>query len=173
MKTASVKEPATNLTRGTLTVCVLDDEPTLVEMLQAMVESFGYIAVGTSDPQEALEHIRAGRCRVVLSDLKMASMDGFAFLEQSLQRDPGIHVILMTGFYSLDSAIEAIKRGAYDYLCKPVDRARLQKSLDELAELINQRRRIRELEGQLLADLDFHGIVGKSPAMLEVFDLAP
>ncbi len=172
MTTASAKASATTSARDTLTVCILDDERPMLEMLQAMVEGFGYLAVGTADPQEALEHIRAGRCRVVLSDLKMPAMDGLAFLEQALQRDPGVHVILMTGFYSLDSAIEAIKRGAYDYLCKPVDRARLQKSLHELAELFTQRRRIRALEVQLLADLDFYGIVGKSPAMLEVFDLA-
>ena len=77
----------------------------------------------------------------------------------------------MTGYYSLDNAIAAIKRGAYDYIPKPVDRSRLKKSLDELAESFHRRKRIRSLEQQLLTDLEFHGIVGRSPAMLEVFEM--
>src|SRR3989441_12462637 len=88
------------------------------------------------------------------------------------QLDPGVNVILTTGDYSLESAIDAIRRGAYDFLPKPVDRVRLKRTLDETAVLYDQRRRVRELEEQLLRDLEFHGIVGKSPAMLEVFDLA-
>jgi DNA-binding NtrC family response regulator len=99
-------------------------------------------------------------------------MDGLTFLEKALQCDPGTYVLLVTGFYSVDSGIEAVKRGAYDYLCKPLDYARLLKSLDELAELFTQRKQIRDLEEQLLSNLEFHGIVGKSPVMLEVFDMA-
>jgi DNA-binding NtrC family response regulator len=77
----------------------------------------------------------------------------------------------MTGFYSLDNAIAAIKRGAYDYIPKPVDRSRLKKSLDELSDSFHRRKRIRTLEHQLLNDLEFHGIVGRSPAMIEVFEM--
>jgi DNA-binding NtrC family response regulator len=78
----------------------------------------------------------------------------------------------MTGEYTLDSALEAIRRGATDFLPKPIDRIRLKRTLDEVAALYDQRRRVRALEEQLLRDLEFHGIVGKSPAMLEVFDFA-
>jgi DNA-binding NtrC family response regulator len=81
-------------------------------------------------------------------------------------------VIIMTGEYTLDSALEAVRRGATDFLPKPIDRTRLKRTLDEVAALYDQRRRVRELEEQLLKDLEFHGIVGKSPAMLEVFDFA-
>src|SRR5574337_1157176 len=172
MSTATAGEQALTTSRQDLTVCVLDDETSMVELLKTTVERLGYPALGTTDPQEALEPVRAGRCRVVLSDIKMPAMDGLIFLEKVLQCDPGIHVILVTGFYSLDSAVEAIKRGAYDYLCKPLERTRLKKTLDELAELHGQRQRVRELEQPLLADLEFHGIVGRSPAMFDVFDLA-
>jgi len=81
-----------------------------------------------------------------------------------------VYTILMTGDYTLDSALEAIRRGASDFLPKPIDRVRLKRSLDDVAALYDQRRRVRALEEQLLKDLEFHGIVGKSPAMLEVFD---
>jgi len=158
--------------RKNLPVCVVDDEPDMVELLLNYLEPMGFSCLGTTDPQEALEHLRTGRCRVVLADMKMPAMNGLIFLEKALEHDPGIHVILITGYYSMDSAIDAIKRGAYDYLCKPVDRTRLQKSLDELAELYSRRRQIHELEERILSTLEFHGIVSKSPAMLEVFELA-
>jgi len=172
MGTASMADRASNTVRDIFTACILEDEPSIVKILQHSVQQMGFPVVATTDPHEGLEQVRLGRCRVALCDLKMPGMDGLEFLEQALQYDPGVHVILITGFYSFDSAIEAIKRGAYDYLTKPVEHARLKKTLDELDELYGRRKRVRELEEQLLADLDFHGIVGKSPAMLEVFDLA-
>ena len=154
-----------------LDIWVVDDDPAMVEMLRETLTSFGYRCFGTSDPQEALEHVAAGKGRIVLCDLKMPGMDGLSFLEQALQHDPGVYVILMTGFYSIDSAIEAIKRGAYDYLPKPLDRHRLKKTMGELAEQFHRRRRIHDLEQKLVSDLEFHGIVSRSPAMIDVFEM--
>jgi len=154
-----------------LPTCVLDDDQASVELIVRFLEKMGHEGVGTSEPEQALEQVRAGRCRVVLSDVRMPGMDGMEFLCKALEIDPGVYVILITGHYSLDTAIEAIKRGAYDYLTKPVDYARLQKTMDELAGLLDRKRRMRELEQQLLATTEFHGIIGKSPAMLEVFEL--
>jgi DNA-binding NtrC family response regulator len=132
----------------------------------------GYEPIATADPDQALRLVRSGRCRLVLADVQMPGMDGYEFLDRALRSDPGVHVIVMTGEYTLDSALEAIRRGATDFLPKPIDRIRLKRTLDEVAALYDQRRRVRALEEQLLRDLEFHGIVGKSPAMLEVFDFA-
>lgn len=171
MRTAEIADHLTPAIRANVPVCVVDDDPGTLEVLLAHVEGMGFPAFGTTRPGEALEYIRAGRCRVVIADVKMPGMEGLEFLEKVLTYDPGVYVILITGYYSMDAAIHAIRRGAYDYLCKPVDRARLERSLSELAELFSQRRQIRELEEKLLSKWEFHGIIGKSPVMLELFDM--
>ncbi len=155
-----------------LTPCILDDDPEQLEVLTEIFATMGYEAIPTQDPQQALDLIRRGRCRFVLSDVNMPAMNGFTFLQEALQIDPGVHVALTTGTYTLETAVDAVRRGAYDFLAKPIDRARLRLTLDEVSGLYDQRKRVRELEEQLLKDHEFHGIVGKSPVMLEVFDLA-
>lgn len=155
-----------------LTPCILDDDQGQLDMLSAVVGEMGYQAIATSDAEEALSLVRSGRCRLVLADVKMPGMNGYEFLDRALRCDPGIHVIVMTGDYTLESALDAIRRGAADFLPKPIDRIRLKRTLDEVATVYDQRRRVRALEDQLLKDLEFHGIVGKSPIMLEVFDFA-
>jgi len=157
--------------RKHLSVCVLDDDSDLVKIIAEILQRAGFDATCTTDPHKALEVIRAGRSPVVISDIQMPVMDGFQFLEKALEIDSSIRVVLVTGHYSLDSAIAAIKRGAYDYLPKPLDYPRLLKTLDELAARLQRHGRIRELEERLMANVEFDGVVGRSPAMLEAFDL--
>ena len=158
--------------KTSLVPCILDDDPGQLELLSAQVTDVGYQSVCTSDPEEALLLVRTGRCRLVLADVHMPQMDGYEFLDRALRTDPGVHVIIITGEYTLESALDAVRRGATDFLPKPIDRNRLKRTLDDVAALYDQRKRVRALEEQLLRDLEFHGIVGKSPAMLEVFDFA-
>lgn len=160
------------LVRRNLPVCILDDETDLVEITAMKLAQLGFPTMGTTKPDDALGQVRAGACRVVLVDMKMPGMDGFTFLEKSLQLDPNVAVILVTGFYAVDSAIEAIRRGAHDFLCKPLDEDRLVKALDELAEVSTRRSQIRALDDQLLSNFEFEGIVGRSPAMLDMLDMA-
>jgi two-component system, NtrC family, response regulator HydG len=152
---------ALELMRRSLPVCILDDESDLVDIVAEKLARLGFPAMGTTKAEEALG----------LVDVKMPGMDGFKFLERSLQLDPNIAVILVTGFYSVDSAIEAIRHGAHDFLCKPLDEERLVKSLDELAEVAARRSQIRALDEQLLSNFEFEGIVGRSPAMLDMLDM--
>jgi len=91
-----------------------------------------------------------------------------------LQHDPGVYVILMSGFYSLDNAIAAIKRGAYgNYVPKPVDRSRLKNPWTTSPTRSIAANVFALWRQQLLNDLEFHGIVGRSPAMIDVFEMGP
>lgn len=158
--------------KGHLTPCILDEDLAHLDKLSALVGEMGYAPAPTSDPEEALEMVRSGRCRVVLADVQSPGMNMYEFLERAQACDPGVHVLVMTANYTLESALEAVRRGAADFLPKPIDSVRLKRTLGDIAALYDQRRRVRALEEQLLQDLEFHGIVGKSPAMLEVFDFA-
>ncbi len=101
----------------------------------------GYEPTPTLDPKEALGLVKHGRCRLVMVAAHLPEMDGYEFLDQALCTDPGAHVILMAGEYTLESALEAIRRGASDFLPMPVDRVRLRKTLDDIAALYDKRHR--------------------------------
>jgi two-component system, NtrC family, response regulator HydG len=141
-----------------------------LERLTALVEKLGYHACPTSDPEQALEMVAQGKCRLILADLGWQELGAYGFLERALQRDPGVQVVVMSANYSAESALEAVRKGAIDFLAKPVHPERLQRMLEDADALQEQRHRVRESEQRLLHDHEFHGMVGKSPAMLEVFD---
>ena len=148
--------------RSSLTPCILDDDPAQLELLSDMIAGLGYESLPTSDPEEALRLVQSGACRLMLADVHLPGADAYAFLDRVLRVDPGVHVIIITKEYTLESALEAIRRGAADFLPKPLNEARLKRLLDDVAALYDQRRRVRALEEQLLKDLEFHGIVGKA-----------
>jgi len=120
-----------------MTICILDHDPDLVAA-KTSLERAGFLVVTSNSPQDALEKIRLSGIRVLLADPKAAAADVGSFLAKALQRQPGLAVLLMSSVHSVDTAIDAIKRGAYDFLCKPLDYPRLMKTLDELAAHIEK-----------------------------------
>lgn len=99
----------------------------------------------------------------------MPSLTGMDMLERIVQADPGIDLILLTGDYSTDSAVETIRKGACDYLTKPISVEKLRERVGSLIAEEKKRQHARQLEHELLAATQFEGMVGQSPLMLDVF----
>jgi len=158
-------------TRSHMPICLVAADPEQVEAESIRLAQLGFSSIDVTRPEKALERIRTGLCRVLIVDLATEGIDGLDFLNRALRADPGVYVILVSPEHDMEWAIEAVKLGAYDVVHNPVDFARLEKTLDELAALFSQRSQVRHLEESLLENSQFHGIVGKSPAMLQVLEL--
>lgn len=150
-------------------VLVIDDEPQQLELVRAALTQDGIEIFSASGPEEGLKIFAREHPHIVLLDLMMPTMSGMEVLERMVAADPGANVILMTAHYSTDSAVEAIQKGAYDYLTKPLDVLSLQARIATLLAEAKQRQHTLELELELLKAYEFQGIIGRSPLMLEVF----
>jgi two-component system response regulator HydG len=154
----------------TRTVLVVDDDRTGRETLVEAVGEMGYRVLSAATGPEALELLRQQDVDIVLTDLKMPGMDGLEVLTRAKAVRPDVFVILITAFATVDTAVDAMKKGAYDYVMKPID-------LRQLRVLLERASQSRDLliENELLRDqlgekYDFSNIVGNSAAMKAIFD---
>ncbi len=152
-----------------LQIVAVDDDQENLDAVQAALANYPVEILATTSPEKGLELIRARRPQIALVDLVMPGMSGMDLLGRILEIDPGIDVILMTGDYDTDSAVEAIKKGASDYLTKPIPIARLRERVDQVIAHVRERRHTLALDNELLAAFQFKGMVGRSPQMLELF----
>ena len=150
-------------------IVAIDDEIANLRMIRHVLQQDGLETEMFTDPHEGLDFIKKNSPRIVLADLKMPKMDGMELLREILNEKPDTSVLLMTGYYSTESAVQAIQGGAADYLEKPLDVAKLRGRVQQLLEAADQRARQEALEQELLRNSRFEGMVGKSPAMMEVF----
>ncbi len=159
----------TTAPKPVLSLLIIDDNPGSLELLSAALAQPGLEILTASEPETGLDLVYSRRPMIVLTDLVMPVMSGMDVLERIVEFDPSIEVILMTAHYSTESAVEAIRKGAADYLNKPVPIAVLRERVAMLLETARQRHRALQLEDQLLASAEFEGIVGRSPLMADMF----
>ena len=151
------------------TLVAIDDDAALLEtVVEGLTQDHLQILKAT-DPDAGLDLVRTRRPQIVLLDLVMPGASGMDVLEKIVAIDNSIDVVLMTGHYSTDSAVEAIQKGACDYLCKPVPLEKLRERVGSLLDEARKRREVHELDGKLLDAFQLEGIVGRSPTMLELF----
>ena len=148
---------------------VIDDDRQHLELVQAALADQGLEIHAVDDPQRGLELVKRLRPQVVLLDLTMPGVHGMDLLEQMVEIDPGTDVILMTGHYSTQSAVEAIQKGACDYLEKPLQIEKLRQRLGQLTEDAKRRQHGMKLEKNLAENFEFEGMIGRSPLILELF----
>ena len=152
-------------------VLVVDDDHEMRALLRDVLEQHGYTVSLASNGQEALVNLREAEYPVVLTDLRMKGMQGIELLAQIKQSWPETNVILMTAFGSVETAIQAMKQGAYDYLMKPVKNDDLLRATERGFREALLRSEINRLRREVDKEYSFSQILGKSKAMREVFDL--
>ncbi len=142
-------------------ILVVDDEPGISHMIACALEPQGYAVETASSGISAIEMIQGQQYDVVITDVMMPGADGFAVLDAARQSGAPPSVIIITGFGSVSSAVEAMKRGAAEYITKPLDVARL---IERVGDIVRSRRQDEE-RGNGEGRADFEGMVGRSEAM--------
>ncbi|MBI3207411.1 MAG: sigma-54-dependent Fis family transcriptional regulator [Candidatus Solibacter usitatus] len=152
-------------------VLVVDDDPSLAATLKEMLTRDGYAVEVAHSAAEALEiHAANPRIGLALVDLILPGAGGLALTDELRRRDSEIVVVIMTGYGTIETAVEAIKRGAEDYITKPFDYATVRKKVGRLLEMIELRERVAQLETRLERHPCFENIVSVSPAMERLLD---
>jgi two-component system, NtrC family, response regulator HydG len=152
-------------------VLVVDDDQDMRTLLCDELQERGYRVIAASDGREALKKLGEEDCAVVLTDLRMRGMQGLELLNEVKRDHPGTNVIIMTAFGSVESAIDAMKQGAYDYVTKPIKNEEMALVVEKAVRDALLRREVQQLRRAVREEYSFHQILGKSKSMREVFDL--
>jgi len=150
---------------------IVEDDAAQRVGLQKLLTSWGFVVDVARDGREALEKIAADRPGIVLSDLVMPNLGGLDLLRALKQDGADITMVLLTAQGSVETAVEAIKQGAYDYLTKPVDPQRLRIVLDQVAARQDTLREVRALRRQLQERGTFGSLVGASLEMRKIYQV--
>jgi nitrogen regulation protein NR(I) len=150
-------------------VLIVDDEPNLRKILSAQLTRDGYDVMTAEDGEQGLLALREHHIDLVITDLKMPKVDGMQLLREAMREDPELPVVMITAHGTIDTAVEALKTGAFDYLTKPFDK-------DEVRQIVAKALKTRELRG---ADATAapgvpgvrFGIIGSSPGIREMYDV--
>jgi two-component system, NtrC family, response regulator HydG len=128
----------------------IDDDPLSLELVNESLSDEGLEIHSSTDPELGFDIILRERPQIVLLDLMMPNVTGMELLERIVQMDPSMDVVLMTAHYSTESAVEAIKKGASDYVNKPIDIPSFRQRIQKLVAGSRRRQRARELDSELL-----------------------
>nr|WP_320012269.1 sigma-54 dependent transcriptional regulator [uncultured Desulfobulbus sp.] len=154
------------------TILVVDDDAAHLQMLRTVLGSLGYRVVTATDGGEAIAYVHEKSCDLILMDVRMTHVDGIEALAQIKEINPSIPVIIMTAYSSVDTAVEAMKLGAYDYLTKPLNFEEMQLLISRAMEHLQLTRENKSLKQQIGLDQGFSEIIGSSTAVGKVIDMA-
>lgn len=153
------------------TVLIVDDEKNYTLILSAVLEEEGLETLTANSGLEALEILKNSDVDLVLTDMKMPSMDGIELLERIKAKDPELPVIMMTAHGTVDKAVEAMQKGAYTYILKPFDNERLVIYVSKAIAMYRVVKENRRLRSAVESRYSFGNIIGKSKGMRDVFEM--
>ena len=152
-------------------VLIVEDDAAARVGLEQLIKSWGYIAESACDGEEALEKVTSFRPAIVITDMVMPRMDGLALLRALPQVGADVTTLLLTAQGTVETAVEAMKEGAYDYLTKPVDIQRLKILLDKIVERLETMREVKTLRRQLREHGTFGSLIGNAPEMRKIYQV--
>lgn len=153
-------------------ILIADDDPGLRRVMQIQLEEAGYAVTTAADGQQALAALEECKPALVITDLKMPGMDGLELLKKLRSSQPDLTVIIITAFGSIQTAVQAMKAGAYDYLTKPIDYENLLLVVERALERQRLLEEVQVLRSNLNAKYGFENIIGRSPALMRALELA-
>lgn len=153
-------------------VLVVDDESDMLTLLaKVLVKKGGYSVATATSAEEALERMRTDVPDAVLTDIKMPGMDGLALLQQMGSIDPAVTTVLMTGYGTIEMAVQALKDGAYDFIEKPFDNERIIRTVGRAIERTRLLRENVQLQHRLSDQDQQHGFIGRSRQLVRTVEL--
>ena len=152
-------------------ILIVDDEKGIRDSLQMILNEEGYQTIAVSDGMEALNLIKNNEFQLVVSDIKMPEMDGIELLEKCSKISPETYFIMMTAYASVETAISALRNGAYDYLLKPVEFDDILNKIKRLLDFKKLSDENKFLRQKISQTADFENIIGKSDPMKKVFNI--
>ena len=152
-------------------ILIVDDEPDMLENCSRILSRHGYRCTTAGNGREAVALLERERPDLLLTDLKMPEMDGMELLQHAHELDPALPVIMITGFATIESAVTAVKHGAFDYLPKDFSVDQFRVAVERALRHRGLQVENRNLRLQLQQTLGLENIVGRSPAMAQVFEL--
>jgi two-component system NtrC family response regulator len=153
------------------TILIVDDEKNYLLVLEALLVDAGYEVITSDNTIEALEITESHDLDLVITDMRMPGQDGMEFLAQLRSRQPGPPVIMMTAYATVEKAVEAMKRGAFDYITKPFKNEELILTIRKAIEMHRLKQENRLLSLDLQERYQFGNIVGKSKIMRQVYEI--
>ena len=158
--------------RNAARILISDDHPNGRLLLSSLIKRMGYEPLIAEDGESCIEQLGNHPVSLLLLDINMPKKDGFEVLAHTREHFPDTQVVMVTGSTQIESAVKALKMGAYDYLTKPVDSARLRATVENGLKVYNLRHQVSQLQTQLDQNELFADIIGQSNKLGKVFSLA-
>jgi DNA-binding NtrC family response regulator len=152
-------------------VLVVDDDPDIRDVVTAFAQRTGFNVTACADGRQAIDLLRTLNADLAIVDLRMPEIGGLDVLRAIRRAVPACQTILMTGFESVGTAVEAVKLGALDYLVKPLDFDRVRQLLQDVHDEIERRRSLLSMDGDMAQRFQFEGMIGRSAVMQQLFNL--